>query len=169
MAKRIRRGVLMIAYRRHKEALAFLVLHRVRNWTGWELPKGGIEPRESAKGAVIRELGEECACRKSDILRIHPTGQSLKIRYPKAHQERTGYHGAVFRIFAVELAPKIRISLEGNDELEHDSFRWLPIEKASQLVRPNIRRALKRAAGSILPKQSGHSKNARLQRYPVRG
>ena len=40
-------------------ALYFLIFHRVKDWEGWEFPKGGINDGEAPEEAIIREIQEE--------------------------------------------------------------------------------------------------------------
>jgi len=50
----LRKGVLAIIMREGK----FLILRRVRNWKGWEFPKGGIDKGEEEEDALLRCCGK---------------------------------------------------------------------------------------------------------------
>lgn len=155
MAHNFRRGVQIIPYRRRGGRIEFLVMHRIRNWTGWEFPKGGIEPRESPRVAALREMGEECSCRRSDIISIRPTKYRLVINYSEEFRKRSRYDGAMFMTLIAELAGDAKISIGNNTELEHDAFKWLSEAKAAKLLHPNVKEVLDAAARSIRPKPSG--------------
>jgi 8-oxo-dGTP pyrophosphatase MutT (NUDIX family) len=149
MPKKLRKSVQVIPYRRQGSETEFLILHRVRNWTGWEFPKGGIEPREGFRQAALRELEEECSLKGSDIVSMRPASYGFVINYSKEYRKKSIYDGAEFKILIAELSRKARTDISKNIVREHDAFRWLPEGRAAKLLRSDLRGILKRAARSI--------------------
>lgn len=88
MDYKFRDGIHCIVYRTVHNKKEFLILHRIKNWIGWEFPKGGIKLGESHKDALVRELKEECGINQNSIFLILPTDSSLHIDYPKNSGKR---------------------------------------------------------------------------------
>jgi len=139
----------MVPYRRLGRRLEFLVLHRVKNWNGWEFPKGGIKSGEKDTDTILRELAEECSCGSGDLLSITPLGYKFSFSYPEEHRKKSGFSGAEFETFAVELSGSAKVSIERNTEREHDAFRWLTEAEAAKIIHPDLVEALRRAAKLI--------------------
>ena len=131
---KFRDGILAIVYRKFNGESEFLAMHRVKNWTGWEFPKGGTKRGESHHQALIRELKEECGIRESEIVSIHPTGNDFRIDYPKSLWEKAGFNGALYKIFNVELKHSVKVTITKNDEPEHDEFRWIKSSEAANYL-----------------------------------
>ncbi len=100
-----RKVAIGVVYRKFPTGIRYLLLHRAKNggglWTGWEMPKGGIDHGESAKKTVLRELREEAGIRKAKIIKR----LNLRIRYdyPKYWQKATGFKNTVQAPFLIEV------------------------------------------------------------------
>lgn len=117
----------MVAYKREKNNILYLMLKRKLHWTGWEFPKGAIERNEKILPAVKRELFEETGQRPLIIKKFNFKG---KFKYSKEKQEKFGFLGQTYTLFSAELKnKKIKI-----DKREHSSYKWLEFEKAISLL-----------------------------------
>jgi len=119
----LRPGVCAIIWRNGKSGREFLLMHRVMNWTGWELVKGGMQEGEDEKKALLRELKEETGCtRVSNVKRLDYV---LQYRWPKP-EKRDGktYEGVQFHLFSAEY--KCASVTTGE---EHDGFTWAPADR----------------------------------------
>ncbi len=132
---KFRDGIQAIVYREIDDKREFLVLHRVKNWVGWEFPKGGIKPGENHREALIRELSEECGIMQSSIDLILPTNTNIRIDYPKDVWEKAKYRGAFYKNFLVKLNPSSEITIEKNDEPEHDGSKWILESEESEYLK----------------------------------
>jgi hypothetical protein len=56
MDYKFRDGIQAIVYRNVGDKREFLIMRRIKNWIGWEFPKGGIKRNETHKQALMREL-----------------------------------------------------------------------------------------------------------------
>ncbi len=137
-----RKGMQAIVYKKVGSKKEFLILHRIKNWTGWEFPKGGVKQNETHSDAVVRELGEECGIAKKDIVKMWETHHDFVINYPKEMWEKAGYKGALNRNFIVEVLPETQITIKQNDELEHDDFKWITEDDAVKHLDPRLVRSL---------------------------
>lgn len=138
----LRKGMQAIVYKKEGSEKKFLIMHRIKNWTGWEFPKGGIKQGETYADAVVRELEEECGITKENIMKMWETHHDFMIKYPEVMWEKTGYRGALNRNFIIEVNPDAMITIKHNDELEHDDFKWIPEEDAAKLLDPRLVRSL---------------------------
>lgn len=122
-----RKAVFILAYRKEKNKIVYLVLKRKLHWKGWEFPKGGIEKGENIKEAVKRELLEETGKVARKIVRFNLKG---KYKYDKAYPDRKGFKGQIWNLFAIEVLNKsIRL-----DSREHSSYKWLEFRKAEKIL-----------------------------------
>jgi 8-oxo-dGTP pyrophosphatase MutT (NUDIX family) len=140
---KFRDGVNAVVYREMKNKREFLIMHRIKNWIGWEFPKGGSEPEETHKEALIRELGEECGIPEGSIISIQPTNTSLEFDYPKEMQKRTHYRGASYENFLVQINALAELVLERTAKPEHDAIKWVSCDAASRyLADPKLMKIL---------------------------
>ncbi|MBN2203122.1 MAG: NUDIX hydrolase [Candidatus Aenigmarchaeota archaeon] len=138
MKRKYRRYVFAVAFLRRKEP-QFLLLHRTKNWKGWELPKGGFQDCEKASVCLNRELREETGQKKIKI--IAKTRHFIKYPFPKGFlKDGHIYHGAKGYVFVVELfSKKVKV-----DKNEHDKYMWLGMNEAMEiLTHKNQKNALK--------------------------
>jgi len=112
--------------------LAILVLKRVASdeYGGLEeLPSGGVEPGETLREALAREVWEETG------LSIGAAGPFLfDFTYPSRRGVTTQLN------FLVDVPDDLPVRV---DPAEHESFRWLPLrDLAASGLSPDVRRGL---------------------------
>lgn len=144
MVYNYRKGIQAVVYRNNDSKREFLILHRVKNWEGWEFLKGGVEKDELYRNAVIRELWEECNCKKEEILNIWQTRQNFIIEYPEKSQKESGYKGTINKTFIVELNSNASLNVDNNIEIEHDRLDWVTTENAKRLLHPRLAESLEK-------------------------
>jgi uracil-DNA glycosylase len=107
----------------------FLILHRTKNWSGWELPKGGLKDNEKELPGLRREIFEETGSRKFKV--IARTRHLIKYKFPKGFvKDGHIFHGARGYLFLVEImTDKVKV-----DRREHDSYRWVSKEDAKRML-----------------------------------
>ncbi|CAG2154697.1 hypothetical protein LMG26411_04691 [Cupriavidus numazuensis] len=103
-----------------------LVLRAYRNW---DFPKGQPEPGEELLQTALRETLEE-------------TGLSeLELPWGEDYRETEPYAKAKVARFYLALSRQGEVSLPVSAELgrpEHHEFRWVPLDKAEELLAPRI-------------------------------
>jgi 8-oxo-dGTP pyrophosphatase MutT (NUDIX family) len=134
MDYKFRDGIHCIVFRTISNKKEFLILHRVKNWVGWEFPKGGIKTGENHKEALVRELKEECGINQDNISLILPANSSLHIDYPKKLWKKAGFKGASYKNFWVEVNPKTKCTIKKNYEPEHDDIKWILETEATKYL-----------------------------------
>jgi len=124
MTKTLSAGAVIIKGR--GPARRYLILRAYRNW---DFPKGRVESGENPLAAALREVEEE-------------TGLT-DLRFPWGHdfRETAPYsRGKVARYYLAASAGRA-VTLPISPELgrpEHDEFRWMDYEQASQLLPPRL-------------------------------
>lgn len=121
-----------IVFRKNSE-VEYLLLHYEAGH--WDFVKGNVEPNESEKDTVMRELKEE-----TGIVGAHfVEGFRGKINYFYKRGGKTVYKEVVF--FVVQTGDrKVRLSYE------HIGYDWLNYQEAlERLTFENARRMLKKA------------------------
>jgi len=138
MAKRYRKAVFIVAYRKEKgNQILYLLLKRKLHWKGWEFPKGGLNSREINLNAVKREIKEETGQRAEKIIKFKVKG---KFKYAKKYSDRKGIIGQNYNLFSAELKSR-KIKL---DKLEHFAYKWLKYSHALKLLTwPNQKKSLR--------------------------
>ena len=121
----------------------FLLLHRVLHWSGWEFPKGGIKDSESIIEAIGRELFEETAIPKFEMV-----GKIDELDYFDDSRNLNSH----IQNYLIRVSSNNRISFEnqsvknGERVIEHDDFKWcFPKEAVSLLKHKNMKDTLKKA------------------------
>ncbi|NIM47353.1 MAG: NUDIX domain-containing protein [Candidatus Aenigmarchaeota archaeon] len=138
MKRKYRRFIFAVVFLRRKDP-QFLILHRIKNWTGWELLKGGVKDNEKVLKCLKREIKEETGAKKFKI--IGKTRHYIKYKFPKGFvKDKHIYHGAKGYVFLVELfSKKIKV-----DKSEHDRYLWVSKDEAMEiLTHKNHKNALK--------------------------
>ena len=103
--------------RTSNDRVKVLVVHRPR-YDDWSLPKGKLEPGESARSAALREVEEETG------LRCKAGDELAELRYTdrKGRAKRVRYWA--MRPVDGEFTP--------NDEV--DEVRWVPLDAVGDLL-----------------------------------
>jgi 8-oxo-dGTP pyrophosphatase MutT (NUDIX family) len=110
-----------------------LVVHRVR-YDDWSLPKGKLDPGETAEQGAVREVEEETGVRAAigpelPTMRYEVAGEPKRVRW--------------FRMTAVAGDPRERPA-----DREVDAARWWPVAEALvRLSYPHDRRLLAEVVG----------------------
>lgn len=99
----------------------FLILHRIKHWTGWEFLKGKIEEGESLEQALIREIKEETGLVKIKIIK--------KFDFKREFVNKGAPH--VFDVFLVESSMNYPVVV---DNKEHDNFLWAEPQRIIELL-----------------------------------
>ena len=131
-----RKGIFIVVYK-DSEDPKYLIFRRKRHWKGWEFPKGGIEPKETIKKAILREIKEESHLKPK---KIKNHGISGKYPYNKELSDRKGYVGQTYSLYSIEVSGgKVR-----KDSSEHSGYKWVNSEDALRMLTwPNQRRCLR--------------------------
>jgi len=134
---KFRKYIFAVVFLKNKKT-KFLILHRKKNWKGWELLKGGLRKNENETACLKREVVEETGAKKYKISR---TGYKIKYQWSKVYlKDGQKFEGANGRFYIVQLFSK-RIKL---DSSEHDKFKWVDEKDAFKyLTYPNLKKALK--------------------------
>lgn len=147
----IRYGACAVIYSEEKGEKKYLVFHRVLNWTGWELLKGGYDDKPVSIAAkeneLMRELWEEAGLEHSDFKIEKMLNVKLDFNLqPKAASE-LGHKRAHYDVFLVK-AFTSNVHFRNNDVIEHDEYKWLPFREAvDTLTFENQKEILKIAEG----------------------
>jgi 8-oxo-dGTP pyrophosphatase MutT (NUDIX family) len=96
-----------------------LLVHRVRH-DDWSLPKGKLDPGETAAAAAVREVWEETGVRAElgpELPSVHylVAGEPKRVRW--------------FHMSATDGDPH-----ERTPDKEVDMARWVPVEEAAELL-----------------------------------
>jgi 8-oxo-dGTP pyrophosphatase MutT (NUDIX family) len=112
----VKRGVSAIIYDKRGSSYYFLILHRAKDWEGWEFVKGKVEEGETPEEAVKREVKEETGLKTFKI-------------FGKLSQKREFMNNGVlysFETFLVDANMNVTVNLNGD---EHDNFLWAPKDR----------------------------------------
>jgi len=106
-------GASTIVYKETPEGKKFLVLHRVKKWTGYEFAKGGIEEGENPEEAAKRELEEETGITKTSPLKKIEG----KMQWEKNNKKYN------YDVFVAKVDENEKVKLPGI--IEHDNYEWV--------------------------------------------
>lgn len=118
MADDYRQGIFIVTFAKTTRGIRYVVLRRKKHWTGWEFPKGGINPEEDKYGTVGREVEEETGHTPERIMDFNIRG---KYQYTQTFSDRPEVVGQTFHLFAAEI-PKKKLSV---DPKEHEGAQWM--------------------------------------------
>jgi putative (di)nucleoside polyphosphate hydrolase len=108
----------------------------VADSSGWQWPQGGIDPGETPREAVLREVAEELGTDRVAILAEHDAW--LTYDFPphlRVGGARQSFRGQRQRWFALRfLGRDADIRLDGHGTPEFDAFRWIPLHAAPALA-----------------------------------
>ncbi|MCX8159155.1 MAG: NUDIX domain-containing protein [Candidatus Pacearchaeota archaeon] len=128
MKGKYRKGVFVVVFKKLKNKVVYLLLHRKLHWKGWEFLKGGKEKGENLIDCVRREVKEESGLKIKQIFDMKKSG---KFNYKKELVDRKGIIGQKWRLFCVEVVNgKVRI-----DRTEHNGFKWVNFEKGKKMLK----------------------------------
>ena len=126
--RKYRKYVFAVVFLRRKDP-QFLILHRIKNWKGWELPKGGVKDGETIMECLKREIKEETGSKKFKI--IAETRHMIRYKFPKGFvKDNHVYYGAKGFLFLVEFFNK-RVKVDRN---EHDKHMWVSKAEAKEIL-----------------------------------
>ena len=138
MKRKYRKYIFGVVFLRRKDP-QFLILHRTKNWKGWELLKGGVKDCESILKCLKREIEEETKTKKFKV--IARTRHYMKYKFPKGFvKDNHIFYGAKGYVFVVEFFSK-KVKVDRN---EHDKYMWVSKDEALEiLTHENHKNALK--------------------------
>lgn len=149
-----RKGIAAVVFRRNKGEKEFLLFHRIKNWRGWEFPKGGRKRGESETACLKREMFEELGTKRFKVVR--KTNRRLKYKWPKNYpKDGDIFNGVDNLLYIVKFSgDKIKY-----DQGEHDGFLWLNAKKAlKKLTYKDQRDALKYVIKLLATSEKGGTK-----------
>lgn len=118
---------------RKGDELRYLLL---RSHNYWDFPKGKMESDEDPLETALRETSEETGIASDE----------LNFRWGKVSKESDKYKkGRKFVIYFVAETNREEINLPINDELgraEHDEYRWMTYDEASEVLVPRVKKIL---------------------------
>ena len=102
---------------------------------GWQFPQGGVDPGESERQTLYRELKEEIGTYHVKILKVSP--KRIKYKFPKWVQKRLKgqegikrhYKGQKQRWFLVQLQKGTKSIHFDHEPIEFDDYKWVSPEK----------------------------------------
>jgi len=118
-------------------AYRWAVLKRVKNWEGWELPKGHIED-DTAEETVYREIQEELGIARATVRRVEPLDFSLEWTYDRDGEEKK----AVCDCFLVMVDQDVYITVAQNPDDEHAKGHFLNFRDARDILTYDDQREL---------------------------
>jgi putative (di)nucleoside polyphosphate hydrolase len=104
----------------------------------WQLPQGGIEPREPSREAAFRELWEETGVRNASLLAEIPGWLTCELPPELLGVALKGkYSGQRLRWYAMRFEgndDEIDIGGKGAMKSEFDAWRWAPLKDVPGLA-----------------------------------
>jgi putative (di)nucleoside polyphosphate hydrolase len=104
----------------------------------WQLPQGGIEPREPSREAAFRELWEETGVRNASLIGEIPGWLSYELPPELLGIALKGkYAGHRLRWYAMRFDgedSEIDISANGAGKAEFEAWRWMPLAEVPALT-----------------------------------
>jgi len=91
----------------------FLILHRTKNWDGWEFVKCSIEGEESPENAAAREVFEETGIKKFSLKK--------KLDLKKEYVDPKNGQKHVHDVFLFEASMNVPVNISKE---EHDTYQW---------------------------------------------
>lgn len=116
----------------------------------WQFPQGGINPSESPKQAMYRELYEEIGLKPTDVEIIYASKNWLRYKLPKRFIRPTSplCIGQKQRWFLLRIVSSEKnIDLNTSKSPEFDSWRWVnfwyPVRQVVSFKREVYRKVMK--------------------------
>ncbi len=129
----------------YEESRHFIIARRTGVRRGWQFPQGGIDPDETPREALLRELLEEIGTNDVDILGEYP--EWIQYDFPKAKTTKVyPFKGQRQRYFLVQLRETATLDLAAFSVPEFDEYRRVTFEELFKRVsffkRPSYRRVI---------------------------
>jgi putative (di)nucleoside polyphosphate hydrolase len=148
---------------------------RVRE-DAWQFPQGGIQPGESPRAAMYRELMEEVGLAASHVRVLGRTSDWLRYDVPKHWVRRDGrahYRGQKQIWFVLRLTGRdCDVCLRRSDKPEFDAWRWnqywVPMDAVVEFKRDVYRKALVELSRYVFPRPAGGSVPFGQSTHPAR-
>jgi putative (di)nucleoside polyphosphate hydrolase len=106
--------------------------------TFWQLPQGGIEPREPSREAAFRELWEETGVRNASLIGEIPGWLTYELPPELLGIALKGkFAGHRLRWYAMRFEgndSEIDIGTKGSMKREFDSWQWVPLRDVPNLA-----------------------------------
>jgi putative (di)nucleoside polyphosphate hydrolase len=104
----------------------------------WQLPQGGIDPGESPRAAVLRELAEEIGTARAEIIDEYPEWLTYDLPAELIGRAFGGrYRGQTQRWFALRfLGEDADIRLDAHLPPEFEAWRWVALAELPALAVP---------------------------------
>lgn len=124
-----------IVFRKNKGIFEFLLLKRIPEKGGfWQPPCGGLEKSDISKlEAAYRELLEEASLKKENIIRVIEDVDIFEIN--KHYLTGEPIPTITEYVFGFEVNPDLAVSIHNNIYPEHETFEWVPFDKALSLLK----------------------------------
>lgn len=136
----------------NKKRSKVLMFHRIgAGKQGWQFPQGGVDPEETDKKALYRELEEEVGTNRIKVLK--KSKKRIKYKFPHwvleefAKEEKTNrpqYKGQKQRWYLVRLKDGVASISFDYHPAEFDDFEWVSVQKSIQRIIPFKRKAYKK-------------------------
>lgn len=149
--RKYRKAVFIIAYRKERKKILYLILKRKLHWKGYEFPKGGLESNETPMMAVMRELFEETGLKVVKIKKFKLEG---KYNYAKGWQGHPGFIGQSWQLFSAEVKGK-KVKY---DKKEHAGYKWMDFNNAIRIIDFKEKKDCLKAVNSYLLKSKNRIK-----------
>lgn len=144
-----RRNVGIVVCNRHHQVL----WAKRRRGDGWQFPQGGIEPNETARDAVFRELYEEIGLVAADVQLLGHTARWLRYEVPNVYRMQYGqpqtniFRGQKQHWYLFYLtAGDARVRLDASNMPEFEAWQWvdywLPVDRIIAFKRQVYKKAL---------------------------
>jgi len=139
-----------VVFKKNQE-VKYLLLHYEEGH--WGFVKGNIEPNESEKDTVIRELEEETGIIEAQFIE----GFREKLSYFYRRGGNTIYKEVVFFLIQTR---ESRVALSS----EHVGYKWLSYQKATERLTFNIAKSILKKAHQFLENQDMHAQVERTKK-----
>lgn len=127
---RTEKGVAIVAHKKPSRENRYLILNRMKNWEGWELPKGHLE-EEDYLHTVKLELGEEAGIDEEQIESIEDLDHTVEWSFEDDDGEKVKRE---YKAFLVEVDPDAIADVDQNPHDEHEKGFFLSKEDCKGLL-----------------------------------
>lgn len=123
---------------------------RIGGHNAWQFPQGGVNPGESLREALFRELEEEVGLTEGQVRVLAQTSGWLRYRIPRKfrrHNSDPNFKGQKQHWFLLELTCEDEaVRVDANVKPEFDGWQWVsfwyPVGQVVDFKRPVYQRAL---------------------------